>query len=362
MAELIEAGRTVAGADVDAAEGGLTATRWVDEVEDEEDGDVRSRLEELSNPETSARDFTSRQEAIIAESLRYHIALSEADATELAASPPLLGLAALGRAFPERVTVLLNRILAVTDPRLLRQIRNVSLSVAAAGAYTAPEKSAEVFAKMTNVRPLVSIVIDGSRTPIFDSLLFGTPDLPAFEDQKRGRLLEAFDDGALESAVGAAELSGSAAWLGRFAADLVATGSTPDVARGLAIAGLMDTNAVSDQLLRPSDRVGFLRAVSDWARKQYQRNAWAKHWYRAAMSSDVPAEFWQYSTLAAGVVDTRFWLWIDSTPNGPMLTRFGETAREALRKAAEKRHKKRSEKLFGLTAPERDLVTLLSDV
>ena len=341
---------------------GLTATRWVDEVEDEEDGDIRSRLEELSNPEASARDFANRQEAIIAESRRYHNALSEADATELAASPPLLGLAALGRAFPERVTGLLDRVLAVTDPRLVRQIRNLALSIAAAGAYACPEKAAEVFAKMKDVRPPVNVVIDGSRTPIFDSLLFGTPDLPAFEDQKRARLLKVLDDGALESAVGAAELSGSATWLGRLAADLVATGSTPDVARGLAIAGLMDANAVSDRLLGASDRVGFLRVVEDWARKQYQRNAWAKHWYKAAMSSDDPAEFWRYSTLAAGVVDTRFWLWIESAPSGPMLTRFGETAHEALRKAAEKRHKKRSDKLYGLAAPGRDLVTALNDV
>ena len=80
------------------------------------------------------------------------------------------------------------------------------------------------------------------------------------------------------------------------------------------------------------------------------------------MSSDDPAEFWRYSTLAAGVVDTRFWLWIESAPSGPMLTRFGETAHEALRKAAEKRHKKRSDKLYGLAAPGRDLVTILNDV
>lgn len=339
---------------------GLTATRWVDEVEDEEDVDIRSRLKELSNPEASARDFSNRQAAIIAESRRYHNALSKADATDLAASPPLLGLDALGRAFPERVTVMLDRVVALTDPRLLRQVRNLSLSVAASGAYTAPEKSAEVFAKMKNVRPTVNIVIDGPRTPIFDTLLFGTPDLPAFEDQKRRRFLEAFNDAALESAVVAAEVSGAGAWVGRFAANLVATGSTPDVARGLAIAGLMDTNSMSDRLLGTSDHVGFLRFVSDWAKKQYQRNAWAKQWYQTALSSNDPAEFWRYSTLAAGVVDTRFWLWTDPTPNSPMLARFGETALEALRKAAEKRHKKRSDKLFGLAVPERDLVTILN--
>jgi hypothetical protein len=97
------------------------------------------------------------------------------------------------------------------------------------------------------------------------------------------------------------------------------------------------------------------------AAKNYRRNQWARHWGNSMLTASDPIDFWRFGKLAEGVVDWRFVNWFGSKKGSVLLERFGDELYTRFRKAAGKRTKKREDTLFGLKAPDRDLLIILKD-
>jgi hypothetical protein len=82
---------------------------------------------------------------------------------------------------------------------------------------------------------------------------------------------------------------------------------------------------------------------------------------QAAVTATSPIDLWRFLKLAEGVVDDRFNAWLaDLNPNAQW-SPFAADAIRRLEKVAETRSKERAKSLFGHRAPERDLVSALSD-
>ena len=109
-------------------------------------------VENLNHAERGAARYTERQKAVIAGLMAYRTALSHEDASAVASSPPLQGLASLGEAAPARVVPWLKRILAEDASWSLSQVRNLALALAASVARTHGDLAAMVFRKVWDVR------------------------------------------------------------------------------------------------------------------------------------------------------------------------------------------------------------------
>jgi hypothetical protein len=346
---------------LETSQDGLSMRRSITEIEDVEDPNPAARLDELADPERSARRYAERQTELINASRNFYLELSEADARDLAASPPRMGLAAFAASCPEQARRCLERLATIKDPRIARQVRNLSLAIAAAAAGLEPVLSAAAFARFRPIAPSINIVVGDERIPLYEDLLFATPSHPDLDTLKAEVFLTATYDGELEVATRAAETAGAGFWLDSFVTGQISTGDAPSIALALTISGLRDQNPVSEAVLATSYASGFLEQASMSARHDYQRSIWARHWFEAAVGANNPIGFWRFARLCARVADTRFRNWGLEDQRNTDVERFFVPFEEALQKGAEARRKKREYTLFGHKVPERTLWPLLRD-
>ncbi len=324
--------------------------------------DLKVHAAEANDPASSAELFAKRQQALVEEARRYGEALRAENAEAVAAAPPLQGLDRLVTADAVRVHRWLKALLAISDPKIKGQLRNLGLSLACAYAPVDGALAVDVLHHLKGARPSVNVVIGDEQIPLYDHLLFGASAIEALEALRRAHFEDAMDDAALDQATLAAELSGMSAWLAGYINELVASEHPGHQARGLTIASLRQPNADSDRILGMDWGEGFLGAVAATVRETYRRAVWARTWLERAGGSGNTVDFWRRCKLANGVSDLRAVPIFDQavTKNGP-LTPFVAEARHQLKLAAQERIEKRKGTLFGQVRPDSSLVVTLQD-
>jgi hypothetical protein len=260
---------------------------------------------------------------------------------------------------PDRFDAWVAAILETKDSQALGRIRNLGLSMAGAYATRDVGMASAVFRYLKDQSPAVQVVIGHPGIPLYEYVLFSVGDQNPVGVLRHERFTIALDDAAIEMATVAAEARGAAVWLGKYVDQLVSSDQPALQAQGLTIAGFRQSNPDSDRVLAKDWGGGFLGQVATAARKSYQRVDWARHWLDAAAEAEDPVDFWRFSKLAEGVCDIRvigvFW----DVATGEFFRRHGADVLERLRTAAEQRTKKRSDALFGLKAPERNIAMMI---
>lgn len=210
---------------------------------------------------------------------------------------------------------------------------------------------------------VVRVVLGPQQVPLYHSALFKLPNAAGLESLREQLFVEALDDASIESAVLSAESAGIGAWLDSFIDRLADSSYPADQALALTVAGLRRMNPQSERLLQNSWGTGFLGEVHAAATKAYRRAKWTRHWLVAAFDTNGADDFWRFGKLAEGVADWRFTVEFQGRPyedeRSPM-GRFGDELYSRLENAAKERLKKRKTTLFGLDAPDADLVRVLS--
>ncbi len=345
---------------VGASRDGTETARWVSDAGAlSAKPDIGARLRELRGREEATRRHAERQRAMAAEVAAFDAALACQGATELASPPPLDAIAKIVERHPDRAPRWLDRIMACTEDRVLRQIHNWGIALAGAFAGRDDGKAAGVFRHLRGHWPSVSVVVGEERVPLYGHSLFGAAGGAALEPLRDRLLGEALDDAALEAAVAAAEARDATGWLDGYVARTVGSRHPSEQARGLAVAGLRHENETSDRCLEKAWGSGFLSAVAATSAKNYRRDRWACHWLERALAASDPADFWRHDRLAEGLADRRLVGRFGSVRAGACSARFGHELRARLEKAAEGRTKKREGTLFGLKAPDRNLSAML---
>ncbi len=104
---------------------------------------------------------------------------------------------------------------------------------------------------------------------------------------------------------------GTALWLANaLAADLESDALWRN-ARALTVAGFFDDNDAASSALEQHSTFGddWLAKVAQGAHSRYQRNLWAKHWYRKFLCCDEREGAFAAFRLFLRCVDRRYWLW-----------------------------------------------------
>jgi hypothetical protein len=337
----------------------MQEARWFRESEiSERAADPLQVMEDFAD---GGRRFVERQQARREAAEAYHRELSAEGASALLEAPTVSGMRELVAADPGRADRWMRTILASSDWRMLRQVRNLGLALSSAYAWHDAETAGQVFRHLKDVRGLVNPVTGSERVGLWEYVLFAAPEAESTDALRRELFADTLDDASLERATIAAERHDGADWLTRLVEQLVGSSNPGDQARGLAIAGLRYPNAASSHLLERSWGPGFLGDVAGWARAVYQRATWVDVWFGRAADATDPVEFWRWTVLAEGIADVRALRSFEASATGEMFARFGAELSERLRDAGEKRTKRRRDTLFGFKAPDRDLTAMLRD-
>lgn len=108
--------------------------------------------------------------------------------------------------------------------------------------------------------------------------------------------------------------NGHAEWLEKTIRDGEATGRADRIARAYTLLGFADTTPIFEalwsdfELRKPQS--GWLTHVYREARDAFQRNRWARHWYRAYLEATDPAASFAAYELLVAAADMRATLWI----------------------------------------------------
>jgi hypothetical protein len=338
---------------------GLEVRTWAEErTEGANEIDLEG-LRDLSEPDGGAKRFAERQQVLREAMAAYERELVGEGAAGVTAPPQVSGLRPVVANDPARARRWVEKIVATTDQRTLSHVRNLGLAIAGAYAPHDGDLAAAAFERLRDARSIWNIRVDG--IGLYESALFACGSVAQLDSLREAVFLSSFNDQELEGAVHAAEVCGAASWLTNFVETQIRRSSVGRRARALTVAGFRLKNESSDRILNTEWGPGFLADVAAFARKNYQRDEWARHWMEEAISARTLVDLWRFAKLAEGVADRRFAIWATDLPSNEQWERFSQGVFERLGKAAEDRSKDRAKSLFGLKAPERDLVRVLRD-
>lgn len=323
--------------------------------------DLLSWNDHTQDHQVEARVATDYEQEMWRKIDAYEEALAKEGADIIAFPTQGRGLVEFGKRNPDRIRHWLDLILETRDHRTLRQVYNQGIVLAGTYATHDGNKAAEVLRHLYDYQTFVTVTIGKIQVNLYDQALFGTPDISELDPLREKEFFSAFNDATIEVKVAAAEVCGAINWLDTYINKLLESHHPGDQARGLTIAGLRNTNAVSTHAFERDWGMGFLGEVAKLGAKNYQRAQWAGYWLNCILNASNPIDFWRFAKLAEGIVDWRFVNWFEGKEVSVLLERFGDVLYSRLWKAAAKRSKKREDTLFGLKAPDPDLVMILKD-
>lgn len=341
---------------------GFEFTKWADNSKETNPlEDLLSWNENTQDHQVEARVATDYEQEMWRKIDAYEEALAKEGAAIIAFPSQGRGLVEFAKRNPDRIRHWLDLILETRDNRTLRQVYNQGIVLAGTYATHDGNKAAEVLRHLYDYQPFVTVTIGKIQVNLYDQALFGTPDISELDPLREKEFFSAFNDATIEVKVAAAEVCGAINWLDTYINKLLESHHPGDQARGLTIAGLRNTNAVSTHAFERDWGMGFLGEVAKLGAKNYQRAQWAGYWLNCMLNASNPIDFWRFAKLAEGIVDWRFVNWFEGNEVCVLLERFGDELYSRLWKAAAKRSKKREDTLFGLKAPDPDLVMILKD-
>ncbi len=160
------------------------------------------------------------------------------------------------------------------------------------------------------------ITLKNSKTNIcfLDYTLFQVPPNGSIENEWQRRLESCYSDLELMQLTIAAQQGHGLDWLNSYI-ELKLNSSAPlDFSRAVAILGFLETDAAFTRLsqLKEEQPNTWRKEIVDISLNRWQRNSWAKHWFKCFMNTDERVRAWSYFKLFLLCVDRRFWLWKDN--------------------------------------------------
>lgn len=334
--------------------------RETEETEPAEDDEVFSGTINDSTSLKDADTFARRQAERRVAVQQWEEGLAGEDASEFAL--PWNNFESVIQHDARRAGRWLDWILAVDEPRILAQAYNLGVSLAGAFSAVDSTKAATVLAHLRGKRSFLMVVVGQESIPLYHHALFAAPREGSLDPLREELFFHALDDGAIETAVLAAELRNTGSWLDRFVDRLRESRHPADQALALTVAGLRFENEHSGSLFERTPGPGFLGEVFERAKDVYVRAGWTKHWLGLALGAESPIDLWRFGQLAENLADWRFAreFAILSSAQKPEFRLFSGELHMRLSKAAEARRSKRRSKLFGLEPPNHEVLRELA--
>lgn len=332
-------------------------TRWAEVQEQDkrdpagnEEGDLEALVERVNAPDGGLAADREERRSVNETAEVYRERMRASGFGDVVTEPQIAGIEAATNSDPARSARWLQTILAQPDPFSQAQLANVGLALAQALAGHDDELCLEALRRLRDLRTPVQIVIGPERIPLADWALVRAARASAPAALLAEELEAAEHDARLAELARFADALGADAWLDGWVAEALRDPHPALVARAITVTSFRPS--VTGVTALEEDRgTGFLGQVTSQARVVVQRRRWAQHWLKTARTAADPVFFWTAGTLAATVVDLRFFSDWGANEPGPAAPRFASALLEELRKAAVKREKERQKTLFGLMAP-----------
>ena len=257
------------------------------------------------------------------------------------------------KADPEALVDLANSFLR-SDSTELSWIRNVALLTAYAISKDEPEKAKSLFKKVTDSKPFHILTEGYAKLTLDQKAIWKSAANPLLDELRCARLDCAVTDHELAMEVLAAEQAGRHDVLDAYIEAKCSSDTPAVVARGLMVAGFCDDREEPARVLADhAGRAGLVGTAHGAAEYAFERNRWARHWYRKMAETEDPVQYWVNKCLFAKVVDGRFELWEReiSDRSSPLFV-YHEITENAVKRRCERWKQKREKRLFGQDAPE----------
>ena len=242
--------------------------------------------------------------------------------------------------------------MSIADSKL-PLFHNLILLLAHALGAEAPDKAENLFRRVNGSDPWTIFTCDGSGIQL-DMLAIWSGECNTVLDILRfDRLDGAENDHSLFLEVLAALKMGKQKLLAKYIEAKLRKKEPAEVSRGIMVAGFLDQNDISEEILKKyEDDAGLISNARKAAQYAYERNIWAKYWYEKMCQTNDDTDFWRYSLLFSKIVDGRFEVWNSNyIMSGSSIQQFWISVKSNSKKRFEQWKNHRQKKLFGLDAP-----------
>ncbi|MGM4986230.1 hypothetical protein [Rhizobium sp. 11_C7_N12_5] len=297
--------------------------------------------------------FDDRQKRIGNAFDRFSAELDAAGANLILADMTLEGIEALVEAAPSDAQDWLAALVGAPD-HVVRHHHHFASELSVVFTRRGSELAMNFLPRLMELKPTVRMVHGLAEIPAIATLLWKNADNEIIRSICKKRLRACNTDSDLAAEVLAAFASGQQATVTHVIEELLSTGQPVNVCRALMISGYADVNPHSEQVLaRFSSTFGYVGMAARAAREAYNRNVWAREWYRQMSIASTPASFWQASVLFTKIVDGRLSVW-ESGERAPseVFLSFFPTVKRELKSRIEKWESKRAKLLFGEEIPD----------
>ncbi len=221
-------------------------------------------------------------------------------------------------------------------------------------ANRSPEKSKNLFLKIRTIEPAIWFNYFNSNIEFAKMATWSCKSSIIIDELCYERLNQTFTDYDISQEVLAATSNDKQELLHKYIETKLESNKPAEIARGIMIAGFSDNDDFSDIVLKKYETsAGLIGNAVKAAKYAYERNIWARHWFKQMCESDKKTDFWRYSILFLKVVDGRFDVWGKSyVQKDNLLQLFGLPIENILENRYKKWKNIRNKKLFGLTAPQ----------
>jgi len=238
--------------------------------------------------------------------------------------------------------------------KMIPAVHNFIVLLAHAIASKTPKKAENLFLRIKNSNPTVRLTYDRSGVLHEAMAIWSCVRSPILDDMRFLRLDLAGTDYAFFQEVLAALMNDKHDLLTSYIQTKLHKKEPAEIARGIMVAGFSDQNKFSEEVLKKYEGFGGLIGSAHKAAKYaYERNAWARHWFKEMCQTNKNTDFWCYSVLFMKIVDGRFTVWGPSyTKEGKPIQLFDYTIDSNLKNRYERWKNLRNKKLFGSDVPE----------
>ena len=300
----------------------------------------------------SKEDFEKRQKRNYDTFLEFKATLTRAKASIILDYLSLEEFARLIQTTEELAEHWYNLFVSIAKTKLPAVHNFVVLLAHAIGAKS-PGKAEKLFRRVENNKPLVRFnfgdtgvhldmiaIWSGTRNAVLDNLRFE-------------RLDRACTDHDLSLEVLAALFSGQQELLTEYIGNKLHGEEPSEVSRGIMVAGFSDQSEFNDEILKKYEgAAGLIGSAQKAAKYAYERNVWAKHWFKQMCQTGEGPDFWRYGVLFSKIVDGRFGVWKTNYKQvGNSIKLFGLSTESNLKCRFSRWERHRNKKLFGLKAP-----------
>lgn len=302
----------------------------------------------------SSRDFEERQQRCHESFLEFENTLTKANAYIILNDLKLDEFASIVAADDEIADEWYKLFLELPDSNL-PAVYNLILLLAYAQSSKDPNKAVRLFEKVRGHNPTVRFTFGPAGIELDAMAAWGAESSNAMDEQLTIRLDLAATDHDISLEVLAGLINGRQEFLSRYVGDKLKSDEPAKVARGIMVIGFSDFSDLNTETLSSYENTaGLIGSAYQAAKYAYERNCWARHWFKQICEASEPIDYWRSAILFQKIVDGRFVVWSrEYSQNGKLIQSFGQNTFGHLKNRYDRRKEHRNKKLFGKDAPDR---------